>query len=92
MKKKDLRKRGAKILTSVGSLLTFYGTIESIIQVAVNVLSFLGLEKQLHQTEKRIEQNMQRLQKLVYKSSVDRKPLLIKFLSEISKKYSSELI
>ena len=92
MKKNNLKKRGSKVLTSVGSLLTFYGTIESIIQLAVNVLSLLGLEKQAHQTEKRIEQNINSLQKLIYRSSLDKKPLLTKFLAEISKKYSSKLI
>ncbi len=92
MKKKDLQKRGTKVLTSVGSLITFYGTVESLIQLTVNVLSLLGFKKQLHQTEKRTQQNVLRLQKLIQRSSLDRKPLLIKFLSEISKNYSSKLI
>lgn len=92
IKKIDLQKRGLKVLTSVGSLLTFYGTIESIIQVAVNVLSLLGFDMQIRQTEGRIQQNLQRLEKFVDKSSLEKKPLLLKFLTEISKKYSSKLV
>lgn len=92
MKKIDLQKRGAKVLTSLGSLLTFYGTITSVIQLTVNVLSLLGFNTQIRQTERRIEQNLQRIEKFVDRSSLDKKPLLLKFLSEISKKYSSKLV
>jgi hypothetical protein len=92
MKKVDLQRRGTKVLTSLGSLLTFYGTVDSVIQLTVNVLSFLGLKKQTYQIEKRIEHDIERLQKFIDKSPVDKKPLLIKFLAEISKKYSSKLI
>ena len=92
MKKKDLQKRGAKVLTSIGSLLTFYGTATSLTQLTVNVLSFLGFKKQVDHIGKRIEQNVGHLQKLVDRSSLDRKPLLVKYLSEMSKKYSSKLI
>lgn len=92
MKKIDLQKRGVKVLTSLGSLLTFYGTIESVIQLTVNVLSLLGFNTQNRQTERRIEQNLQRIKKFVGRSSLDKKPLLLKFLSEISKKYSSKLV
>ena len=92
MKRIDLQKRGLKVLTSIGSLLTFYGTIESVIQLTVNVLSLMGLNTQIHQTERRINQNLQRIKKIVDRSSLDKKPLLLKFLSEISKKYSSKLI
>jgi len=79
-------------LTSLGVLLTFYGTIESVIQLTINVLSLLGLNTQLNQTERRIKQNLQRIEKLVDRSSLDQKPLLLKYLAEISKKYSSKLI
>lgn len=92
MKKIDLQKRGVKVLTSLGSLLTFYGTITSVIQLTVNVLSLLGFNTQIRQTERRIEQNLQRIEKFVDRSSLDKKPLLLKFLSEISKKYSSKLV
>lgn len=92
IKRIDLRKRGLKVLTSIGSLLTFYGTIESVIQLAVNVLSLLGLDMQIHQTERRIQQNLQKMVKFVDRSSLDKKPLLLKFLAEISKKYSSKLV
>lgn len=90
MKKIDSQKRGLKVLTSFGSLLTFYGTIESVIQLAVNVL--LGVNTQIRQTERKIQQNLQRLEKFVDRSSLDKKPLLLKYLSEISKKYSSKLV
>jgi len=43
MKKIRLQKRLTKVLTNVGSLLTFYGTIESIIQLAVNAVSYTHL-------------------------------------------------
>jgi len=79
-------------LTSLGALLTFYGTIESVLQLTINVLSLLGLNTQLNQTERRIKQNLQRIEKLVDRSSLDQKPLLLKYLAEISKKYSSKLI
>lgn len=92
MKKIDLQKREVKVLTSLGSLLTFYGTITSVIQLTVNVLSLLGFNTQIRQTERRIEQNLQRIEKFVDRSSLDKKPLLLKFLSEISKKYSSKLV
>jgi len=92
MKKIDLQKRGLKVLTSLGALLTFYGTVESVIQLTINVLSLLGLNTQLNQTERRIKQNLQRIEKLVDRSSLDQKPLLLKYLAEISKKYSSKLI
>lgn len=92
MKKIDLQKRGIKVLASLGSILTFYGTIESVIQLTVNVLSLLGFNTQIRQTERKIQQNLQRLEKLVDRSSLDKKPLLLKYLSEISKKYSSKLV
>jgi len=92
MKKIDLQKRGLKVLTSLGALLTFYGTVESVLQLTINVLSLLGLNTQLNQTERRIKQNLQRIEKLVDRSSLDQKPLLLKYLAEISKKYSSKLI
>lgn len=92
MKKIDLQKRGVKVLTSLGSLLTFYGTITSVIQLTVNVLSLLGFNTQIRQAERRIEQNLQRIEKFVDRSSLDKKSLLLKFLSEISKKYSSKLV
>jgi len=92
MKKIDLQKRGVKVLTSLGSLLTFYGTIESVIQLTVNVLSLLGFNTQIRQTERKIQQNLQGLEKFVDRSSLYKKPLLLKFLSEISKKYSSKLV
>jgi hypothetical protein len=92
MKKINSQKRGQKILTNIGSLLTFYGTIESVIQLTVNVLSFLGFDTHIRQTERRLEQNLQKLEKFVDRSSLDKKPLLLKFLSEISKKYSSKLM
>lgn len=92
MKRIDLQKKGLKVLTSIGSLLTFYGTIESVIQLTVNVLSLVGLNTQIHQTEKRTKQKLQRIKTFVDRSSLDKKPLLLKFLSEISKKYSSKLI
>lgn len=92
MKKIDLQKRGLKVLTSLGSLLTFYGTIEPVIQLTVNVLSLLGFNTQIRQTGRKIQHNLQRLEKLVDRSSLDKKPLLIKYLSEISKKYSSKLV
>lgn len=92
MKKIDLQKRGVKVLTSLGSLLTFYGTITSVIQLTVNVLSLLGFNTQIRQAERRIEQNLQRMKRFVDRSSLDKKPILLKFLSEISKKYSSKLV
>jgi hypothetical protein len=92
MKEIDLQKRELKVLTSIGALLTFYGTIESVIQLTVNVLSLIGLNTQIRQTERRIKQELQRIKKFVDRSSLDKKPLLFKFLSEISKKYSSKLI
>lgn len=92
IKRVDLQKRGLKVLTNVGSLLTFYGTIESIIQLTVNVLSLLGFDTQIRQTEERIQQNLQRIEKFVDRSSLEKKPLLLKFLAEISKIYSSKLI
>ncbi len=92
MKKIDLQKRGVKVLTSLGSLLTFYGTITSVIQLTVNVLSLLGLNTQIRQAERKIEQNLQRIERFVDRSSLDKKPMLLKFLSEIGKKYSSKLV
>jgi len=79
-------------LTSTGALLTFYGTIESVIQLTVNVLSLLGVNTQIRKTEKKIQQNFQRITKFVDRSSVDKKPLLLKFLAEITKKHSSKLV
>ena len=92
MKKIKFLKSGMKVLTNVGSLLTFYGTIESITQLAVNVLSFVGLKRHLSQTGNNIEQNINKLKLLVSRSSLDKKPLLINFLTEMRKKYSSKLI
>ena len=92
IKRIDLQKRGLKVLTSIGSLLTFYDTIESVIQLAVNVLSLLGLDTQIRQTGRRIQQNLQRIEKFVDRSSLNKKPLLLKFLAEVSKKYSSKLV
>ncbi|HED01220.1 MAG TPA: hypothetical protein ENN18_12750 [Proteobacteria bacterium] len=92
MKKIELQRRGLKVLASFGSLLTFYGAIESVIQLTVNVLSLLGFNTQICQTERKIQQNLQRLEKLIDKGSLDKKPLLLKYLSEISKKYSSKLV
>lgn len=92
MKRIDLQKKGLKVLTSIASLLTFYGTIESVIQLTVNVLSLVGLNTQIRQTEKRTKQKLQRIKTFVDRSSLDKKPLLLEFLSEISKKYSSKLI
>ncbi len=92
MKKIDLQKRWLKVLTSLGALLTFYGTIESMIQLTVNVLSLCGFNAQISQTERRMKQNLQRIEKLADRSSFDKKPLLLKYLADISKKYSSKLI
>jgi len=92
MKKIDLQKRGLKVLTSIGSILSFYGTVESVTQLAVNVLSFLGFKMQIRQIERRVEHNLQRIKNFVDRSSLDKKPLLLKFLSEISRKYASKLI
>lgn len=92
LKKIDLQKSGIKVLTSVGSLLTFYGTIESITQLTTNVLSLVGLEKHLLQTEENIKRTIYNLKTLVNKNSLDKKPLLINYLTEISKMYSSKLI
>lgn len=92
MKRIDLQKRGLKVLRSTGSLLTFYGTMESISQLTINVLSLLGLNTQIRQPERRIKQKLQRIKILVDRSSLDEKPLLLKFLSEISEKYSSKLV
>ncbi|MDH5684779.1 MAG: hypothetical protein OEZ20_09970, partial [candidate division WOR-3 bacterium] len=92
MRRIDLQKRGLKVLTSLGSLLTFYGTIDSVIQLTVNVLSLLGFNKQILQTERKIQQNLQKLEKLVDRSSFDKKPMLLKYLAEISKKYSAKLV
>ncbi len=92
MKKIKLQKSGMKVLTNVGSLLTFYGTIESITQLAANVLSLVGLKRHLSQTEKNIKHKIHKLKMLVNKSSLDKKPLLINFLTEMRKKYSSKLI
>jgi len=91
-KRIDLQRRGIKVFTNIGSLLTFYGTIEAVTQLAVNVLSLLGLNTQIHQTEARIKQKLKSAEYLVNKKSFDKKPLLLNFLSEISKKYSSKLV
>jgi len=92
MKKIDLQKRGLKVLTSLSSLLTFYGTIESMVQFTANILSFFGLNSQISQTDRRIKKNFERIEKLLDRSALDQKPLLLKYLAEISKKYSSKLI
>lgn len=92
MKRMDLQEKALKVLTSLRSLLTFYGTIESVIQLPVNVLSLLGFDTQIRRTERRIQQNLQKIEKFVDRSSLNKKPMLLKFLSEISKKYSSKLI
>ncbi len=92
MKKIDLQKKGLKVLTSSASLLSFYGTIESIIQLTVNVLSFLGFNTQIHRAKNVVKQNLEKIENFVDGSSLDKKPLLLKFLSEISRKYSSKLI
>ena len=96
MKRIDLQKRGLKVLTNIGSLLTFYGTIDSVTQLTANVLSLslslFGFNTQIRQTERRIQQNLQVIEKLVDRSSLDKKPLLLKYVSEISKKHSSKLV
>lgn len=92
MKKIKFSEKGAKVLTSTASLLTFYGAIESIIQLTVNVLSFFGFESRIRATEKNIQRNLQKLEKLIDTGTFDQKPLLIKFLQEITQKYSSKLI
>lgn len=92
MKKTDLKKKGSKVLTNIASLLTFYGTIESVTQLTANVLSLLGFDNQVRQTERKIEQNLQRIKRFVDRSHIDKKPLLLSFLSDISKKYSTKLI
>jgi len=55
-------------------------------------LSGLGYKNQVKQAEQKIVREFEQLKKLVDRSSLDKKPLLIKFLSEIGKKYSSKLI
>lgn len=92
MKKKDFQKRGTKVLKDASSLIPFYGAAKSISQLTVSVLSFSGFNKQVKQTEQKMMRELEQLQKLVDRSSLDKKPLLIKFLSEIAKKYSSKLI
>ncbi len=62
------------------------------IQLTVNVLSLCGFNAQISQTERRMKQNLQRIEKLADRSSFDKKPLLLKYLADISKKYSSKLI
>ncbi len=91
-KRIDLQRKGIKVFTNIASLLTFYGTIESVTQLAVSVLSLLGLNTQIHQTEARIKQKLKSAEYIVNKKSFDKKPLLLKFLSEISNKYSSKLV
>jgi hypothetical protein len=92
MKKIDIRKRGSKVLTSTASFLTFYGALESIVQMAVNTLSFMGFDTNLSNAEERIKSNLQRIEKLIDRSELEKKPVLIKFLGEITQKYSSKLI
>lgn len=92
MKKIDLRKKGLTVLTSIGAVVSFYGTIESIIQLTVNVLSILGLGSCIHKTGKRIEHALWKTRKFVDGSSFDNKPLLLRFISEIDHRYSSKLI
>ncbi|MCP4214964.1 MAG: hypothetical protein GY765_09915, partial [bacterium] len=92
MKKKKLREKRVKVLTSADSLLPFFGTAKSIIQIPISILSFLGFNRKFPLTEKRTRQNVQTLQKLINKSALDEKTALVNFLTEISKKYSSKLI
>lgn len=92
MKKVDLKKKMSKVLTNIGSLLTFYGTIESVTQLAVNVLSLFGFDKQVRQTERKIEHGLQKIKKFVNRSQMEQRPLLLRFLSEIGKRYSSKVI
>ncbi len=88
----ELKRKERKVLTNIGSLLTFYGTVESVSQLTVNVLSLLGYDKQIHQTEARIKQKLTSAEYLINKKSIDNKPLLLQFLSEISKKQSSKIV
>jgi len=92
MKKKEFQKRGTKVLKDASSLIPFYGTTKSISQLTVSVLSFSGFNKKVKQAEQKMVRELEQLQKLVDRSSLDKKPLLVKFLSEIAKKYSSKLI
>jgi hypothetical protein len=92
IKKIDYEQKGLQLLTNIGSLITFYGTIDSVIQMTVNVLSLVGFRNQISKMEKRINQKIQKIEKFVDRSSLEHKPLLLKYLAEITKKYSSKLI
>lgn len=92
IKKINKEKAGLKVLTSVGSLLSFYGTAESVTQIAANTLSLIGYKEQINQVEEGIRRNMIKMEEFVDRSSMEKKPLLLKFLAEINKKYTSKLI
>jgi hypothetical protein len=92
LKKVNVQKKGLKVITNVGSLLTFYGTMESIIQLSINVLSLMGFNSQIKQTEEKIKHNLKRLEKMIDKSPIDNKPFLLNYLSGISSKYVSKLV
>lgn len=92
MKRIDLQKRGLKTLSSIAAILTFYGSFESVIQLVVNILSFLGLKKYFRQVESNVDKKLKLLKKFVDKSSLENKPIMLKYLSEISKRYYSKLI
>ncbi|MBM2816349.1 MAG: hypothetical protein HW421_3111 [Ignavibacteria bacterium] len=92
MKKIEKVKKGGKLLTNIGSSFTFYGTIESVYQIIISLLSFSGFDKQINNIEKRVSNNLIKLKEIVERNDFDNKPILMKFLEEIRKKYVTKIV
>jgi len=92
MKKVVRQKSGMKVLTDVGSIVTFYGTIQSMTQLTAKVLSLVGMKRHLAHAKRSISHKVHQLETLVDRGPLEKKPLLISFLSEMRKRYTSKLI
>ncbi len=91
LKKAEVESKGLKVLSNIGSILTFYGAVESVVQLSVNTLSLLGFDQLIMQTEDKINGCLSALDKMTDRSSLSDKPILLDYISEISKRYAGKL-
>ncbi|MFH0816742.1 MAG: hypothetical protein V1934_08015 [Methanobacteriota archaeon] len=82
----------SKILINTGALLTFYGQLESVAQITANTISMCGYGEMLDGMENSVRHKVSNMIRYIDRRSLDDKPVLLKFLSEVSKKQSAKYV
>lgn len=75
------------LATSIASAITFYGTVESVVEIINNGLAILPFVKLKNNVDLRINDILERLKSIADTRKPSEKSILLDFLGRVSKKY-----